>query len=548
MAKATINASITFAPGSSVLLHRPSVQVGGSVSVFNGMLQSRTEAVSVTLDGYSGSELMEVVNPSGVVVTSVVVPPVPGEFNFPPSPNTAFQLVFLADLPPLSSTVFSIRKASNGNQSLLAVTGNWSCAAPGIGLSGDVTLSGILVDVVFSQSTGLMTGITALENGKPVAITVQQQFLQYHSLKGSNAYQFAPNRSIFPFGESLPGGLTLCTFSSGFVHRAVQTYGAPSVLRETVTVYDGITPAVAAVETATEFRMATKDRELVTRYHTSIDNTVVEHPSDQPPGVKAPLPVLETDSNGYLMMRRVTNKTGWQRDEKYFYVSMAVAGNYYPLSGTPGAVRIGGQTAGAVGALAILTDTAHGTASLNKGWLEVMLGRRCDEDDSISVDDTDNITATNWLLPGSSLSVVSVAQRLLAKQLSTPVLPLAVATDTRPMWSAGAETSPNPVPASIHMLSLDRVGVDTTAIAIGQQVLLRLLHVMQAGESTEPLASPVHLTLRDLLAPAGVIIQQANEVLLNGLGEPRQVDLDAVLVFNPLQIRTFVVTLAATAE
>ena len=65
---------------------------------------------------------------------------------------------------------------------------------------------------------------------------------------------------------------------------------------------------------------------------------------------------------------------------------MAVAGNYYPLSGAPGAIRIseqatrrvdgGVQQEAALRAIALLTNTAHGGSSLNAGWIEVMLGRR----------------------------------------------------------------------------------------------------------------------------------------------------------------------------
>ena len=73
-------------------------------------------------------------------------------------------------------------------------------------------------------------------------------------------------------------------------------------------------------------------------------------------------PKFETDSNGMLMMERVINKTAWNNtaDEKYFHVTMAVAGNYYPLA-SPGMVRVREQQKQQEPRmLSVLTDRAQG--------------------------------------------------------------------------------------------------------------------------------------------------------------------------------------------
>ena len=149
------------------------------------------------------------------------------------------------------------------------------------------------------------------------------------------------------------------------------------------------------METITEFEMVTKDRELVTRYVTDIDNTVDSTAN----GVRGVSPTFETDANGMLMMERVINRTGYNNtaDEKYYHVTMAVAGNYYPLA-SPGTIRIMEQGQGLPSKqpappqhaqaraqaepeaqapprmLTVLTDRAHGASSLRRGWVEVMLG------------------------------------------------------------------------------------------------------------------------------------------------------------------------------
>ena len=65
--------------------------------------------------------------------------------------------------------------------------------------------------------------------------------------------------------------------------------------------------------------------------------------------------------------------TMWRQDQEYFHVSMPVAGNYYPLA-SPGAIRIKSETGNA--ALALVTDRAHGAASLDNGQIEIMIGRQ----------------------------------------------------------------------------------------------------------------------------------------------------------------------------
>jgi hypothetical protein len=142
------------------------------------------------------------------------------------------------------------------------------------------------------------------------------------------------------------------------------------LLSETVSAFAG----EVGIETQTEFTMKAMERELVTRYMSDIDNTIAGHYYGSEAATDK-LPVFETDSNGMLMMRRVVNKTHWGKNESYYHVSSPVAGNYYPLA-SPGAIRMQAQDGVDTRALAVVTDRAHGGSSLEKGWLEVMLGRR----------------------------------------------------------------------------------------------------------------------------------------------------------------------------
>lgn len=536
----------------------PEYTVGDRAVVFNPMLQARTEAVTLVLRDDAPGTLAVVDGATGEPIRAAIVPPVPGkrfDTSFPGASKA--QLVILAEVPPLSARTFEIRKSENGS----TMASKWDC---GLEATVGATIRNSFVSIAFSAETGRMSQINVtLPNSTDGALyssQVEQELIQYISSDGSNAYQFAPNRTDAPFGAPVAGGAKpqLCRFEAGeeggsaWLQRVTQTYGQPDLVRTTVTVVAG----VPTVEAQTQFIMATQDRELVSRYKTGIRNTVPgEYNINSTKRVAGELPVFETDSNGYLMMRRVTNKTGWGRDEEYFHVTLPVAGNYYPLSGNTGAIRIADQSnstpanrrggAAPLGAFGVLTDTAHGAAALQEGWVEVMLGRRCAEQEDISVDDTDPVTLKNYIIAGPDRSYVAVEQRKLATRLSAPLVASQVKAGKPGMRAGSARVSPGgsapAIPDAIHMLSLDRVGVETTDPKRASRVLLRLMNIYQEGEGAAPGAVKVQLDA--LLSPAGVEIDDVIELPLNGVGQGEPVDVGTPVAFDPLQIRTFELTI-----
>ena len=469
-------------------------KVGQSIVLFNPTAAVRQEFVefeivhSNNVSSYGDTTSLAVYDLlTGEAVDSVIIPPVPQPAGAAGATKDGFvhrpTIVINVTIPPLSYTAYST--AVDLSTSARASVAKWSCGMVG-SISSDVSIGGQqmgAVSVTFSASTGRMASATTADGA---AFQLTQQFASYHATSGSDAYQFHPDRSKFPFGEPLDvpasseggdsatGGtskqngtrMQLCTIKTPLVERVSQIYlsGPPppapppppphpqdgidcsteekckktcphmstcsdgvfyccgthgehmkqcsgvhacssnpslhdcacnvnpngngfpagTVLHaESVSVYAG----AAGVETKSEFTMRTMDRELVTRYVTDLDNTIKESywPQGGTGTVSGSLPVFETDSNGMLMMQRITNKTHWGKNESYFHVSAAVAGNYYPLA-SPGAIRIkdssGDADSSATGdgrAFAIVTDRAHGASSLKKGWLEIMLGRRVAE-------------------------------------------------------------------------------------------------------------------------------------------------------------------------
>lgn len=166
-------------------------------------------------------------------------------------------------------------------------------------------------------------------------------------------------------------------------------------------------------------------------------------------------------------------------------MSDSVAGNYYPLA-SPGAIRIAELHKGTAGrAFAVVTDQAHGATSLKNGWVEVMMGRRCAEKQGIPVDDTDHIVSTNWLIPGVTPGDVAKQHRLRAMVASAPLIPVIVVAEG-PLRNAGglrssASSLPMALPDNVHLLSLDRVGLETSSSGAATRVLLRVrLHLLHA--------------------------------------------------------------------
>jgi len=240
----------------------------------------------------------------------------------------------------------------------------------------------------------------------------------------------------------------------------------------------------------------------------------------------------------------ITNQTQWMQDFAEFHVTMAVAGNYYPLA-SPGVIRIASQSGTGKRSFAVLTDRAHGAASLESGWVEVMMGRRCAEKGGISVDDTDHIIAKNWLFPSHTATGATDGHRMWAVRVATPLIAVgtsgsaeAAPAASEPLLAAGG-LGGAALPPQVHLLTLDRVPLETTTGVPLNRVLLRVQHIFQKGES-DLYSQAATANVAALLAP--LELADVIEVPLNGVGEGKPADL-ARVVLAPLQIRTFEGTL-----
>lgn len=111
-----------------------------------------------------------------------------------------------------------------------------------------------------------------------------------------------------------------------------------------------------------------------------------------------------------------------------------------------------------------------------------MLGRRCAEKQSISVNDTDAVVASNWIILAPSSTSAVIGQRQTSMRMATPVVPVLLsADDSRRVMDAvtplyHSQKARSAVDPRLFLLSLDSIPVETTspsAVAT-QRLLLRI--------------------------------------------------------------------------
>ena len=196
----------------------------------------------------------------------------------------------------------------------------------------------------------------------------------------------------------------------------------------------------------------TGGREVVLLYTTDINNSGVFY----------------TDANGRQMMRRVVREDTVERE----------GGNYYPVTSR---LELRGGEGGTV---SLVTDRSQGGASLNTGQMELMVHRRCTQDDWFGVGEALEEEAygkglvargQHFLLSGSSLSSarLMMQEKVLSPRLSLLGADLSleewISAEVRP-YSALSSNLRGPASESVQILTLSKWKNKN-------EVLLRFQHI-----------------------------------------------------------------------
>lgn len=221
------------------------------------------------------------------------------------------------------------------------------------------------ISVEFKSYNGLMSSVKDKSNNRTKETKVLLEFKQYVS-RGSGAYIFFPNG---PAGEFLEGTPVVRLIEGPFSSEVQVSY-ACLYHRAKLYNHPGLQGRNIFMQNALNmFVVNMRDREPIMRFATSVQNEAGK---------------FFTDENGFQMIGRTFNNLKIQNIER----------NYYPLT-TMAFIQ------DEFSRVTLHSGQAHGVASLEKGWLEVMIERQLLYDDERGLGEgiSDNkLTMTKYML------------------------------------------------------------------------------------------------------------------------------------------------------
>lgn len=282
------------------------------------------------------------------------------------SSTTEYQVAFVASVAPLSITSFTLRgikgEASGKSASFSEVT-MFNSAGSAVAMRGPIrisrpkspnvfTVENGLVAVEFSGSTGLIRSITLSESkddgSKPetVKVNVNLEFVKYGTTNKkdkSGAYLFMPDGPAKAVITTSP----LIRVVKGRILTEVHVFLDKIFHVVRIKNVPGVDGSAVEVSNVVDIR-SERNLELAMRFHSDVNNPENE---------------FFTDLNGFQIIKR-----------KYF-PKLPLQANFYPM---PTMAFIEDDRL----RLSILSGQSLGVASLQRGWLEVVLDRRLAQDDN----------------------------------------------------------------------------------------------------------------------------------------------------------------------
>lgn len=351
------------------------VQRNKSVEVilYNSLAQERLELVALrtkipnvkVIDNY-GNEIKIQINPVWNLTDAS-----DGfqNLNLLQASNQIFEVIFVANIPPLALVTYTVmyfEEIDKKSGNLATIYCN-ECKSNAHGTNkishdvfdvkprqaGDIQLENAQMRLLFDGLSGFLKSITPKFHQKVVQCAVE--FAAYRSAQfHSGAYLFKPDReekdSEKDVLEQYNGSQLIFVTSGPIASDVTVIYG--NFLAHTIRIFNSGTYFDNAIyiENDVNFEAPPKNREteLFMRFVTSVDN-----------GVRS---VMYSDQSGFQYHRR-------ERVQ-----NLGIESSYYPI--TSGAFIQDNKLR-----FSLLTNHAQGAASLEPGFLEVMLDRRTLYDD-----------------------------------------------------------------------------------------------------------------------------------------------------------------------
>ncbi|CAF1071518.1 unnamed protein product [Rotaria sordida] len=493
-----------------------------TLTLWNPTVQSITSFVRVPVtNDYTIIDPIGQILPSELLSIPTTIKNIPGRMSIAQT-----ELLFKAILPPLGFNTYYFQiKTEKRVQSKVEVTFNEECKLENQFVRVDFDNQGNLLQITNYQSN--------------ISVSFSNQGLYwYHSYpNGSGAYVFRPLTSN---AQPISNIRNITCTKSKSVQSALIIFNEWG--SEEVSIFDG--------SSTVEFEWTVGPipiddyigKEVIIRYDTDIGSTSKYY----------------TDANGREVLERIRNyRPTWN-----YTVFENVSGNYYPINSR---IWIKDQQR----QFTVLTDRSHGGGSISDGSIEIMIHRRIpNSDPSSAMTEPLNETAfgKGLVVRGKHLVIIDTpnnsalihrtnAQQFYMQPISTFALTnisyAHYSTNYRQTWSGLADT----MPLNLHLLTLDQLS--------SKQYLVRVEHYFELHED-EIYSQPIQIDLQKLLNSLGKIIDVIELTLAGNMplsdmkrlnwtttenesshwkGIEQISSKDTIITLNPMQIRTFQITM-----
>ncbi|XP_065648888.1 alpha-mannosidase 2 isoform X2 [Hydra vulgaris] len=352
--------------------------------------------------------------------------------------NAKYEVSFVAVIPALGLSKYFISRAVTSNTSYLSVTTTYNINQPTInekfkvsaGNTKEIYVKNDYLKAVFDADTGLLTD---LSTDGIVLKKVQIIFMSYGTVANmdrSGAYLFLPSGEATSIVENNPP----ITITSGPIYTEVMTRLQFVVHKVRIYHSDTLEAQSLDIRNVLDIRQ-TNNFEFVMRIESGIQNNDRE---------------FFTDLNGFQMQRRKT------------LAKLPLQANFYPA---PSMIFIQDKKS----RITLQTQQANGVASLEQGFIEVVLDRKLNQDDNRGLgqgvmDNRVTLSAFRLILenfenpPPEKTSLIAYPSMLsmsLSHQLQNPIYDFVVAASVPiNQFNSGFSGLKVPLPCDLHLLNL----------------------------------------------------------------------------------------------
>ena len=395
-----------YTPPSKRLIHVN--EKGTKVIFFNSIAQNRSECIHMIVDSFS----IEIRNSKNEAIT-FQINPVNKEVSVVHS--NKFEIVFLVNMSPLAIdtyTIYKVKRMQYGHWASVTTLNhdlnipenlNFMKEMQSSDQAKDIIVENTFIKAVFNKKTGMLKQL--YDHNVEKASDIRMNFMSYKS-HASGAYLFYPSGVAKNILNTIPR----ITLIKGLYLEEIQV--DYDFLSHNVKLYDTLSEQGQGLHIQNKIDMNIQDMrnlEIIMRVESDLLNKEGS---------------FYTDQNGYQLIGRLTDS------------SRRVEANYYPVTSM---ALIEDKTR----RLTLHTGQSHGAASLQQGWLEIMLDRQVLMDDKRGLGEgvwDNRLTVSNFVLtlehknvPETDIDLrytnPSLLSWLINERLQQPVTTLFISKD-----------------------------------------------------------------------------------------------------------------------